>query len=409
MPPAATGATITPERRSGVWAKGRMRYKIAMIWVRIAGVVGASLLAVVMSAQLALGEPPVIPFGRGSQGHVVIPVTVNGEAGYAVLDNGAGTSVIDRGFAVGLGLISPGTKAIFNRAGGSPVRRKAVIRVGDAEEKVKAGVMDLRPLSDTSGKHIIAVVGEEFFEDRIVEIDFSTQTVIFRDRNTFAPPAGASPIALKSADSAKARISLTLEGSIVEAVLDLGASYTLAIPRGATAKRWVAEGRPWTEQFSGSVHGDQLRSSANRLMTARSVTIGGLSLTDVPADVLSQKWLVAPSGAGIGVNLLSRFDLTFDIKGKRVWMTPNETAREPFRYMVGGLSWDGLGSGEAMIHTVYRNSPAEKAGLKAGDVVVRVNGEAPTREIVTRFEPGQVVELELEDGSQRRLTAERFY
>lgn len=384
-----------------------MRYGLLTIQKRLPGILFAGLL-VFASAAPALAEAAGISFTRGKEGHIVIPVLVNGEAGFALLDNGAGSSQIDRSFAEEEGLISPGTRAFFNRAGGSPVRRRAVIRVGDTEEKMKAGVMDLRPFSVTTGKRIIAIVGEEFFEDRIVEVDFSHQSVTFLDRDGFIPPP-ASPLELKSSDSAKARIQLGLEGETVEAVLDLGASYALAVPRGPIARRWDDEGRPWTEQVSGSVRGDELQSMTNRLMTAKHLSVGGLTLLDVPTDVLSQKWLVAPSDAGVGVNLLSRFDLVFDIKGKRIWMTPNATAQEPFRYMVGGLSWDGLGTGEAMIHTVYRNSPAEKAGLKAGDIVVRVDGERPTRENVTRFEPGQVVSLELEDGSRRVLKAERFY
>jgi S1-C subfamily serine protease len=78
----------------------------------------------------------------------------------------------------------------------------------------------------------------------------------------------------------------------------------------------------------------------------------------------------------------------------------------------------------ALVAEVVENGPAAKAGIKGGgkevrfqatlvrtggDVVTKVNGQAVTRdndfsELITRFQPGDRIALELYRGDERRTT-----
>jgi S1-C subfamily serine protease len=58
---------------------------------------------------------------------------------------------------------------------------------------------------------------------------------------------------------------------------------------------------------------------------------------------------------------------------------------------------------------VQANSPAERAGLKRGDVIVRVNGAEAGDAFFLDLKEGETAELELQDGTMRNLTAGRYY
>jgi len=65
-------------------------------------------------------------------------------------------------------------------------------------------------------------------------------------------------------------------------------------------------------------------------------------------------------------------------------------------------------AGTARIAEVYANTPAEKAGIKAGDVIVKFNGRAVTdfaslQLLVNDCSPGDKVEVELQRGDRRVL------
>ena len=58
---------------------------------------------------------------------------------------------------------------------------------------------------------------------------------------------------------------------------------------------------------------------------------------------------------------------------------------------------------------VWRNSPAEAAGVAKGDMIVAINGGPARRSVLASLKPGDPLVLELDDGSARRFSAAEFY
>src|SRR5262249_38610965 len=119
---------------------------------------------------------------------------------------------------------------------------------------------------------------------------------------------------------------------------------------------------------------------------------------------------VSPADISLGVNALDRFDVIFDVGGKRLWVKPRADYDRPFRHRLVGLSWKTPTEADGLeVMDVARNSPAETAGLKKGDVIVSFNGQPATQDSFAALKAGDVVELKLRDGSLRTLAAARYY
>ena len=356
--------------------------------------------------------PVEIAFERGVQGHIVIPVVIEGVEGFAVLDNGASTSVITRELAeekkLEHGLITRTVIKIMTS--GFELGQKTKIDVGGIEEKVTPLLLDIQLLSNVAGKDLLGIVGEEFFERHVVEVDFTRKVLRLHDRRTFVAPADLPVIELKSSTTAKTRMPATVEGeSGHEITFDLGASGYAAIDEGALADRLMADGRPWMPRISGIVVKGEFARTEGRTTTAREIAFAGFSLADIPTDV-APRGFVAPSDVSLGVNALSRFDLIFDVGGKRMWMRPNARYYDPFPHPVVGLNFSlSSQTGALEVLAVSAGSPAEKAGFRKGDVVTRLNGGEASIERFGAIKAGDAIELELRGGAKRTLTAARFF
>src|SRR5262249_4791593 len=158
------------------------------------------------------------------QGHILVPIALDGETGYGLLDNGAFVTAIDRGFAEARelkngSLMSSATKMISGRQLGKPL----TMEIGGVAERLPSPMVRARaPMSAAAGKPVLAIVGEEIFERHVVEVDFTTSKLKLHPRNGYAPPSGYTEVHLKSAATAKARMPATLDGKKGEIVLDLG-------------------------------------------------------------------------------------------------------------------------------------------------------------------------------------------
>ncbi len=215
---------------------------------------------------------------------------------------------------------------------------------------------------------------------------------------------------MKSKHTAKTQLPATIEGETGhEITFDLGSSGYALIDRGQLASRLMADGRPSQRRVSGIVRKGAFQQAEGRTITAKEITFAGFSLRDVPTDVTVEGF-VAPSDISLGVNALSRFDLVFDIGGKRMWMQPNASYGAPFPHPVIGMDFRQAAQVHGLIVVgVAPGSPAERAGLRVSDRVVRVGGADATIGAVRALKAGDVVDFELADGSIRTVTAARFY
>jgi S1-C subfamily serine protease len=91
-------------------------------------------------------------------------------------------------------------------------------------------------------------------------------------------------------------------------------------------------------------------------------------------------------------------------------MRPNASYEEPFPHPVIGVSFrSDAQAGALQVASVAPGSPAAQAGLKRGDVIALVGGADATVAAFTAAKAGDVLEIELKDGSKLRIAAARYF
>ena len=106
------------------------------------------------------------------------------------------------------------------------------------------------------------------------------------------------------------------------------------------------------------------------------LTLAGTTFTNVPVSVSDTRVgaFASRSIAGnLGAGILSRFRITFDYRAHTLTFLPNPNAGAPFGSDRTGLSLTQDDEREITVLGVMAGSPAEKAGVLAGEAIVGVN------------------------------------
>lgn len=111
------------------------------------------------------------------------------------------------------------------------------------------------------------------------------------------------------------------------------------------------------------------------ITVSKKVKIGPYSFRKVPTHILDDTYNVISYpflGGLIGNDLLRRFNMIINYPAREIHLKPNSHYKDVFDYSYTGMNLYNI-DGAIEIHDIAPNSPAMKAGLKDGDIVVAVN------------------------------------
>jgi hypothetical protein len=348
---------------------------------------------------------------------IYIPAKVNGRDVEVLLDSGADSSVLDKGFAESIGKTKIGSSVATGSGGEqeSGYANDIAIQIGNMTLNLPTvSVVDLASVGKRIGIPLPVILGKDVFLQSVVEIDPAGPTIAFHEPASFTPPAGATLVELDPITSLDF-VPVSVEGiAAAPMVLDLGNGGYMTLTPYYWQQHKLLDGRKTSTRSSGAVGGEKI----NQVGTLKTVRFAGVTFHDVPAEFTAPNVeLTSKRRAGnIGMPILGRFRMMIDMQNNRMWVIPiADRIDAPFDRDRAGLRAVQEGD-RLVVKYVSTGSPAEAAGWKAGDIITAIDG--------TRIGPGfasselskwamrpqgTVIALSLADGTVRKLTLADYF
>jgi predicted aspartyl protease len=345
--------------------------------------------------------------------HIYIHARIDGQPVRLIVDTG-GLNLLTPAAATRLGLTSIG-----KIAGGGAGDQKVDVGMARGRElavgEVRLAdpvfyVYDLSLLADADGEPFDGLVGFELFQRLAVRIDYGRATLTLTQRDALVPPPGAiavpivlrdrTPIAQGSIDGIPARFTI-----------DTGAGNSITVHAPFAREHGLeARYRPKLEAVVGLGAGGPIRAKPVRLT---QIKLGGAAVSDLVGELyVGDKGEFADPevSANLGAGVLSRFVVTFDYQGRRLYLEPVAGAPRDI-YDRAGMAFRTAGDA-LRITAITPGGPAERAGLTTEDRIVAIEGAAVTsrplwawRERITRGDVGARHTLIVERAGTRRDVA----
>ena len=347
--------------------------------------------------------------------HIYLPISLNGsQPRWLILDSGAADTFISQDYAQTLGLQPQGHLEI---AGIGPERLNAAFAAGVTFNLTGAQWTDpqvviaphefFAPLARYFGQDFSGVIGYEFFEQFVVEIDYENRIIHLHNPKTYQYSGSGERLSLRLANQKpylKANLTLGPDLSVKSTLLiDSGSGSALDLKGKLIDDNLeIVSEENTLASFTLGVGGEQ-EIYIGRI---ENLKLGKLIIDDlITAFSLGQGNQKVSLSGRIGNDILERFKVILDYTNQRVVLEPNAQFFDPYEYDMSGLWLGAEGQDYAIfrIDKVLQNSPASRAGLQVGDIITHVDGKAATELTLE-----QVRQLFIGQNSQiRRLNIQR--
>ena len=336
--------------------------------------------AVLASCTLACAAPPQAPQPPVKtefvDGLILVDVTLSGVHGWWLLDSGYECSVLDSTAARTLGVrTSPPKKT---RAPGGDInqasaRGLALQLSSETFRPDSVAVVPLVQLSPIVGRPITGILGHDFFERHVVTIDYAKREILLAGGDTWTAPAGVSqlPVWIEAGETFVLG-TFWVAGRTVPAKLKLDTGSLSGLGLNGS---FVMQNRLFPESWPRRPIEGIAVGGATRNFVARldSMALGATVILSPVAGWSEDLTRVGDAGT-LGAPILARFRLTFDYARRRLLLVPRPDATRREAWEGAGMFVGQIPDGSVIVIQVIPGTPAESAGIAAGDVLLRVGG-----------------------------------
>lgn len=363
----------------------RWRAALAGIATVAAGVVAAATAFAAAAIELPPGRSHVeVPFDVLDH-RVFVDATIEGRGPFRFVFDTGGANVLDHAVAESLGLVLRDRFEMTGAGDGSlPAWWTTVTRADVGGVSIRDhdfAVFSLQPIRDAIGfERLDGLIGREVLERFPVGLDFERGVMrVALDRSAFAPPESARTLPLEFIRNHMPRVAGVLAGIPATFALDTGDRSALTLFGPFVTQHGLRDRWPRSERrVTGWGVGGAILADLARVPR---VELGGFGVRAIEARLPLAKggaFASSDASASLGTRFLSRFHLVFDYRARELVLWPNARFAAPDRSDRSGafLVRDSLGW---RVRSVSPGTPAALAGLREGDLVVRVDGR-DTRE-----------------------------
>ncbi len=242
-------------------------------------------------------------------------------------------------------------------------------------------IFKLKPIL---GDYADGILGINFFLNQVMQIDYEKEYInIFTSIDSLGTQ-GYLKFKMKSNKDRK-RFYLPLTVAVNDTtqikgdfLLDLGSGGSLSFTSSVAEKYKLSEKIDKKVGFYTAYGGVGGRGSSFTFK-AKSVTIGKFHLNNVVMGYSQNKAGALSKREYIGIlgnDILSKFDIIFDFQNSELYLKPNAFFDKPFSFSRLGFSYVDRNRtlGFWNVTGMYKNSLAEKSGLKIDDKIIKING-----------------------------------